>query len=191
MTSVSSEVVVKGTVVKSLMRFIQSELSGDQLEKALEAVPEEFASKVRGSVLPTVTFPVRLVNQLTEASARAKGDPPELFAFRAGRAAASDAVKTVYKLLVVVLTPAALIGKASAMWKSIYSGGAFGVEDVQPGSGTVYLRDFPSELIGCARITGWITELGEMTRSKDMKVVHTKCAAKGANECLWSISWRP
>jgi len=191
MSGATGQVVVKGTVVRSLMKFVQTELSAEELDKALSELPPDFASAVKGSVLPTALFPVGLVNKLTEACGRAKGDRPEEFAVRAGRASASDAVKTVYKLLVIVLTPVALIGKATTMWRSIYSAGDFGVERSEPGKAIVYLRDFPSEVIGCARITGWMTELGEMTRAKEMRVTHTKCAARGANECLWSVTWRP
>jgi predicted hydrocarbon binding protein len=190
MSESAAEVVVKGTVVKSLMKFLDGELSNEQMDKVLSELPAEFASKVRGAVLPTATFPVKLVNRLTEVGARAKGEEPEQFAYRAGRAAAGEAVKTVYKLLVIVLTPAALLQKATTMWRSIYSAGDFGVEGVGPGVGTVYLRNFPSELIGCARITGWITELGEMTKSRDLSITHVRCAAEGANECLWSVKWR-
>lgn len=191
MTSVAAEVVVKGTVVKSLMKFIEKELTREQMEAALSALPPEFASKLKGAILPTSTYPVSLVNKLTGASARAKGEKPEEFAFRAGRTAAFEAVRTVYRLLVMVLTPAALLQKATTMWRTIYSAGDFGVEGAGPGVATVYLRDFPSELIGCARITGWITELGAMTRSQDLEVRHTRCAAKGAGECLWSVKWKP
>lgn len=190
-TASQQEVLVKGTVVKSLMKFVTSELSAEQLEKALGELPAEFSSRVRGSVLSTATFSVTLVNQLTEACGRAKGESPETFAFRAGRAAASDAVKTVYKLLVVVLTPAALLQKATSMWRSIYSGGDFSTETIEPGRSRVHLRDFPSEVIGCARITGWLSELGDMTRSKDLNVEHKQCAARGASECVWSVEWKP
>jgi len=38
---------------------------------------------------------------------------------------------------------------------------------------------------------GSMTELGEMTRTQDKNVVHTRCAATGTNECLWSVTWRP
>ena len=183
------EVLVKGTVVRNLMNFIGEELSHQQIEGALSKLPDDFANSMRKPILLTASHPVRLVNKLTEEAALAKGDPPEAFATRAGRAGASAAVKTVYKLLVVVLTVPALLSKASRTWKTIYSQGDLVFESEEKGRARVFLREFPSDAIGCARITGWMQKLGEMTKARNFSVTHILCSARSAKECEWKVSW--
>lgn len=182
-------VTVKGTVIKSLMKFVESELTPGQLEQALSGLPAEFAKSVSGSVLVSTLFPVHLVNKFTIACATAKGEPAEAFGLRAGRAAAADAVKSIYRLLVMVLTPTAILQKATGMWRTIYSTGDFTVENVGPGESHVHLRGFPSEPVQCARITGWMEQLGEMTKSKGLAIKHVKCVCKKDDHCEWTVSW--
>ncbi len=182
-------VTVKGTVIKSLMKFVTTELNPDQLKRALAAVPADFAAQLQGGVLATNTFPVHLVNVFAEACAAAKGELPESFARRAGRAAANDAVNTVYRFLVMVMTPTAILQKGTSMWKTIYSAGDFTVEPRGPGLSHILLKNFPSEAIGCARVTGWIEQLGEMTKVKNLAVKHIKCITRRDDHCEWTVSW--
>ena len=180
---------VKGTVIKSLMKFVQSELTREQLEQALSGLPVEFAKSVSGSVLVSTLFPVHLVNKFTVACATVKGESVEAFGRRAGRAAADDAVKNVYRLLVMVLTPTAMLQKATGVWRTIYSAGDFTVESIGSGESHVHLRGFPSEPVQCARITGWMEQLGEMTKAKGLAINHVKCVCKKDDHCEWTVSW--
>jgi hypothetical protein len=182
-------VTVKGTVIKSLMKFVSTELTPAQLESCLAQLPADFSGQIRGQVLMTATFPVTQVNRFTELCAAAKGEPAESFAKRAGRASADDAVKTVYRLLVMVLTPTALLQKATSMWRTIYSAGEYSVEAKRPGLAHIFLRNFPSEPVGCARVSGWIEQLGSMTKVKNLAVRHIKCIAKKDPHCEWTVSW--
>ena len=86
---------------------------------------------------------------MTEEAARAKGEPLETFARRAGREGANDAVKGIYRFFALVLTPPALLSKAGQMWSSIYNRGQLKVEDQTSNSARIALVDFPSELAGC------------------------------------------
>ena len=182
-------VTVKGTAVRSVMKFLEKELTREQLEQALDTLPAETARKFRAGILATAQLPVSVVNQLTTAAAKAKGEPVEMFANRAGRFAADDAVKTVYKLLVMVLTPTSLLQKATGMWRTIYSAGSFTVEAKSPTESHIVLKDFPSETVGCARVTGWMQQLGEMTKAKNLRISHIRCMARKDPQCEWTVIW--
>jgi uncharacterized protein (TIGR02265 family) len=183
-------VTVKGSPVRSLQKFIDAQLTPAQREAVLNALPGDYASRLRGPVLATETIPVTVLNRLTEEAAKATGEPLDAFARRAGREGASDAVKGIYRFLAMVLTPPALLGRASQMWSALYNRGQLKVEDQTDNSATIKLLDFPSEPAGCARITGWIERMGELTGAKNVRVNQTQCYAKGAPHCEWTINWQ-
>ena len=49
-------VTVKGSPVRSLQKFLESELTSGQREAALQALPPEYATRLHGTVLPTRTL---------------------------------------------------------------------------------------------------------------------------------------
>ena len=183
-------VTVKGSPVRSLQKFIDNELTPQQREVVLGSIPDEFAKRLRGPILATETIPVHVLNVFTEEAAKAKNEPVDQFARRAGREAASDAVKGIYRFFALVLTPPALLSKASQMWSSLYNRGELKVEDQTANSARIRLVNFPSELAGCARITGWMERMAEMTGAKNVNVQQTQCFAKGQPSCEWIVKWQ-
>lgn len=134
-------------------------------------------------------MPLDALNLLTEAAARAKGEPLETFARRAGRFAADDAVNTIYRWLAFLKTPDYILGKVSRTWSTFYNRGTMTVERLAPKSARVTLEEFPGYPAVCARVTGWMQQLGEMTKVSNLRIVHTRCRAKGAPACDWSVTW--
>ena len=183
-------VTVKGSPVRSLQKFIEAQLTPEQREAVLQALPAEYAKRMRGPILATETIPVYILNLMTEEAAKAKGEPVEAFARRAGREGASDAIKGIYRFFAMVMTPAALLGRASQMWSSLYNRGEMRVENQTDRGATIKLVDFPSEVAGCARVTGWLERLGELTGAKAVRVQQTQCYAKGAPHCEWTVAWQ-
>jgi uncharacterized protein (TIGR02265 family) len=183
-------VTVKGSPVRSLQKFIDGELTPDQRMLVLRALPPDYSIRLKGPVLATETIPVSVLNKMTEEAAKAKGEPLEQFARRAGREGASDAVKGIYRFFAMVLTPTALLSKASQMWSSLYNRGEMKIENQTDKGATIKLINFPSEAAGCARVTGWIERMAELTGVKDVRVQQTQCYAKGAPHCEWKLSWQ-
>ncbi len=186
---VDDNVTVKGSPVRSLQKFIDSELNGEQREAVFRSLPAEYATRFRGPILATETVLVHMLNRFTEEAAKARGETLEAFAKRAGREGASDAVKGIYRFFALVMTPPALLSKAGQMWSSLYNRGELRVKEQTDKSARIVLDNFPSEPAGCARITGWIERMAELTGVKNVKVEQTKCFAKGGASCEWSITW--
>ena len=184
-----ASVTVKGSPVRSLQKFIEMELTPEQCEIALDTLPATYAARLRSPILPTETIPVHVLNQLTEEGAKARGETVEQFARRAGREAAADAIKGIYRFFALVMTPASLLAKASQMWSALYNRGQLQVADQTDHGATIKLLDFPSEVGGCSRTTGWIERMAELTGVKDVRIQQTQCYAKGAPHCEWSITW--
>lgn len=187
---VDESVTVKGSPVRSLQKFIEADLSPQQRETVFSRLPPEYAARFRGQILPTETIPVHMMNVFTEEAARAKGEPLEKFARRAGRQAADDAVKGIYRFFAMVLTPAALLSKGGQMWSALYNRGKLLVGEQTGNSARIRLVEFPSELAGCSRMTGWIERMAELTNIKDLRIEQTRCFAKGGENCEWRISWK-
>ena len=182
-------VTVKGSPVRSLQKFLDAELTPEQRETALKNLPPEFATRFRAPILATETVPVHMLNRFTEEAARAKGESLDAFARRAGREAAGDAVKGIYRFFALVMTPPALLGKAAQMWSSLYNRGELRVDEQQEKSARIRLINFPSEPAGCARVTGWMERMAELTGVKNVRVHQTQCFAKGGACCEWKIEW--
>lgn len=182
-------VTVKGSPVRSLQKFIDSELTPDQRETVYRQLPADYAKRFRSPILATETVPVHMLNQLTEVAAMVKGERLEEFARRAGREGASDAVKGIYRFFALVLTPPALLSKASQMWSTLYSRGDLRVDEQTNASARLRLLNFPTETANCLRITGWLERMAEMTGAKKVEVRHTQCYAKGAPHCEWILKW--
>jgi predicted hydrocarbon binding protein len=187
---VDESVTVKGSPVRSLQKFVEAELSPEQRETMFRNLPAEFGERFRTTILPTETVPIHMLNRFTEEAANAKGEPLEAFAQRAGREAAGDAVRGIYRFFALVMTPAAVLGKAAQIWGTLYNRGEMRVEDQTDNSARILVRDFPSEVASCSRATGWIERLAELTGVSELKVEHTQCAAKGATSCEWTLNWR-
>ena len=183
-------VTVKGSPVRSLQKFIDAELTPDQREKVYQAMPQGYGQRFRGPILATETIPVTVLNRFTEEAAKAKGEPTDQFARRAGREGASDAVKGIYRFFALVMTPPALLSKASQMWSSLYNRGELKVEDQTSNSARIRLVGFPSEPAGCARITGWMERMAELTGAKNVNVQQVACYAKGQPNCEWIVKWQ-
>jgi hypothetical protein len=179
----------KGAILRSLVAFVRGDLSPEQYAHALASLPVSDRQLIeQPAILPTEKVPEFTLNRLTVEAARAKGEPLDSFARRAGRAELADAVG-VYRFFIIVLTPKALLKKASALWATVHSHGSLTVEDETPKSARVRLSNFPSEEAHCLRLSGWFEGSGDMTRVKNARVVHDRCMLRGDADCQWQLSW--
>ena len=179
----------KGTILRSLLKFVSRDLSPEQFSRALAALPQPDRQLIeQGSILSTQKVSEFMLNRLTVEAARAKGESVESFGRRAGRAEMADAVG-IYRFLTVVLTPTALLNKASTLWSAVHSHGQLIVEKESKQSARVRLTGFPSEEAHCARLSGWFEGAGEMTGAKNAKATHDICLVRGGSECQWQLTW--
>ena len=185
----TTNVSIKAHSFKTLLKFIEKELTLEQREAAIASLPPELRQYTQKVVLASDWLPFEAVTALTEAAAEAKGEPLESFTQRAGRFAANSAVNTIYKWLAFLKTPDYVLSKASQTFSTFYNRGSMDVERLSEKNARVTLREFPASPAACGRITGWMMELGEMTRAPNMQVIHTECRSKGAPCCQWLISW--
>jgi len=184
----TNDPTTKGTILSSLSKFVDGDLSDAQRAHAIASLPDADRDLLGRKVLASDKVPEFLLNRLTVAAAKARGETVESFGRRAGRAELADAVG-VYRFFTILLTPKALLHKASTLWSTVHSHGKLLVEKETGNSAVVRLVEFPSEEAHCARLTGWFEGAGEMTGAKHVSVVHAVCMTRGASECEWQLTW--
>ncbi len=182
------EARVKATPVNGLVDFVSKDLTPEQFRQVLDNLPEEERRWFSGHVLAHELVPLGPVNRFTVLAAAAKGEPIQQFAHRAGRHGAEQGLKTVYKFVMMVLSPQAVLKKAPLMWTRVYDTGVIEVES-ENNSARVHLRDFPSEEAGCGRVTGWFELMGERSGARNLRIQHALCMARSDAECRWDIQW--
>jgi hypothetical protein len=184
-----ADATTKGTILRSLLKFLTNDLSPEQYARAFAALsaPDRQILE-QGSILSTQKISEFTLNRLTVEAARAKGESIESFGRRAGRAELADAVG-IYRFLTFVLTPTALLRKASTLWGAVHSHGQLIVENESKGSARVRLTGFPSEEAHCARLSGWFEGAGEMTGARNATATHDVCMVHGGTECQWQLTW--
>ena len=189
MLPATDHATTKGSILRSLLKFIEKDLTPEQRERAMAALPADDRELMsRRSILPSEKVSEFALNRLTVTAATAKGEPLDRFGRRAGAAELKDALG-IYRFLTSVLTPTALLRKASTMWSTVHSHGALSVEDVTDDSARIRLSGFPSEEAHCARLTGWMEALGDMTGVKRVAVEHDVCLTRGGADCQWRLQW--
>jgi len=178
----------KGTILKSLVKFLEQELTREQFDEAVASLSPDDATLVRGKVIPSLAIPEAMLNRLTEAGAKAKGENLETFGRRAGLTELADSVG-MYRVFLMALTPPSLIAKVGTFWSSIHNTGKLVILDQSKTHVRFQLKDFPSEKAHCARLTGWCQGLAEMTKVKNVKIAHDVCMTRGAAHCEWDLRW--
>jgi hypothetical protein len=178
---------VKAVPVNGLAQFVMKELTPDQLQSVLSGLGAD-ARYFTGHLLAHEQVPLEVVNRFTADAATAKGEPVKAFGRRAGRFGAELGLKTVYKFIFTVLSTDFVLKKAPFMWTRVYDTGTMNVESGQ-GKAKIVLSDFPSEIAGCARATGWFELIGERT-ARDLTCNHTTCMAEGGRQCVWEFAWK-
>jgi hypothetical protein len=183
------QATTKGAILRSLLKFIDADLTAPQRERAIASLSAEDRELVtRRSILASEKVSEFTLNHLTVTAAEAKGESLDAFGRRAGAAELKDALG-IYRFLTSVLTPTAVLRKASTMWSTVHSHGSLTVEDVTDDSARIRLTGFPSEKAHCARLTGWIEGLGDMTGVKRVAVLHDVCMTRGDADCQWALRW--
>ncbi len=188
--AIDESLEVKGTPVRAMVAFIDKRLTAEQKARVIRNVPPAAANLLsRHVILPVETVPVTALNRITEAAARESGTAVEVFAHEAGRAAADEAVRGIWKLAAALVTPTTLLAKGRRLWSTVYSRGRLDIEQPSAGLAVVTLADFPCEAVCCARISGWFERLFELARAKHIRVEQFECYAKGAPACRWTLRW--
>lgn len=180
---------IKATPVNGLVRFTRERLAAEQYRRLLSSFDETEQSYFTGSLLTHEQVPLELVNRWTELASNLSDEELKQFAYEAGRYSASLSVGSVLsRMLLSVATIETALRKAAFTFSSVYDTGELSVE-ARENSARLELRDFPSHVASCARITGWTSYIAEAAGARNSTAEHTECRAEGDELCVWELSW--
>jgi hypothetical protein len=189
MTPKPEHVLVRGTPILGLCRFLERELSSETREGVFRRLPEPWSQRFQaGSILASDRVPLSVVDLLTTHAAEAKGEPVGSFAERAGTFGAREGIATVFRAFFRVLSPANALEVAPLMWSRIYDAGKMKV-DARGKHAAIHVTEFPGGPAVCGRITGWFRHIGELSGATNLSSRHERCVGRGDPECAWEFDW--
>jgi hypothetical protein len=189
MTPKPEAVLVKGTPILGLCRFLEKELSADAREGAYRRLPEPWSQRfLKASILASDRVPLSVVDLVTTLGAEAKGEPVDAFAERAGTFGAKEGIATVFKAFFRVLSVSNALEIAPMMWTRIYDAGKMRVES-RGKHAEIHVTEFPGGPAVCGRISGWFRYIGTLSGAGNLRSRHERCASRGHDECLWVFDW--
>ncbi|MFY0627330.1 MAG: hypothetical protein JXR07_13600 [Reichenbachiella sp.] len=180
---------VRGSVIKGIDEFVKSthsegydtwksKLSNETLSIMEKAVPSKWYPLNEGIVEPTT----QMCNLFY--SDKKKG------AWESGRFSAETALSGIYKVFVLISTPAFMLKRASRVLTTFYNPTKIEVKNSTDKSMLLHLTELPTknELIEY-RIGGWMEKALEICGCKNLKINVPHSIAKGDPLTAYDITW--
>lgn len=181
----------KGTVFQSTQLFVQKEFGLEREGQVLAALSAE-DRRVLSEVTPIAWVPVEPVLRYHHEMDRLCGKGDLAVCTGAGRFSAGWSLNTVLKVFLRFKSPTWLIDRATRVWDRYHDTGRWVVTSPAPNKFIGELHDFAVRDEGfCARLRGWLAGAVELTGGKNAVVTETKCACRGQERCVFSVTWDP
>lgn len=183
---------IKGTAVKSIKEYVEKQYP-QGYKNWLQQLPDEskkiFTISIdvsqwyhvqHGAIEPTI-----LIGKLFFDGNVNKA------AYEMGRFGVQQALTGVYKVFVMISSPAYIIERASRIMTSYYQPSSIIVKEKQPKLCIVHINKLPdNNPIVEMRIAGWISKAFEVTGCSNVKVETPKSLSKGDAYTEIVIKWQ-
>ncbi len=181
---------VKGSVVASRLAFVRDERGDAAVERVLGQLTEEHRAVLRGMILPFAWYPFELNEALDLAIAQELGSGDDIFLRLGARSAEDNLASASQKQYMRDHNPQALLKNTSAIYGVYYDTGRR--EYVKLSETSAVLRTFDSlsfSAADCLTVVGWYERALTMCSGKSVRVVETRCRAKGDDICEYECHW--
>ncbi len=182
---------IKGIAVKTIKDFVEKQYPLDY-KNWIKALPEDskkiFLSPIDVSKWYTVQYgaiePTKAIGKLFFDGNTNKA------AYESGRFSAQTALTGIYKVFVMIASPAFIIERASRIMSSYYEPSSILVKEKKEKHCIVHIQKLPDKNpIIEMRIAGWISKAFEVTGCKEVKVETPKSLSKGDEYTEIFIRW--
>jgi uncharacterized protein (TIGR02265 family) len=182
---------IKGNVLLSRLRYVRERGGEEAFEQVMARLTPEDQKILRGWILHISWYPFELNQRLDAAIARvfSPDDKSRVF-LEMGRASAEANLAGPQKPFLRDGDPHAMLSNAGKIYAAYYQAGRRTYEKTGERSGV--LRTFDAESYSatdCLTVVGWHERAVELCGGKDVKIVETRCRARGDPNCEYALSW--
>jgi hypothetical protein len=195
--SAGSSSHTKGAAIRSFFVWYHQHHGPERLVRALAAVPaaarHQLDAGIEGlGVLPSTWYPDDLVHQLVDHMiAGLSAEEQEALAREGSKAAMSDTLRGVYKVLVsLFVDPARLAKHVGKLWSAYHDSGALAATVLGPRRHEVSLVDWRGHhpFVCMMNRAAMETIYGQIGCKKAVAREKT-CVASGGDACVMLIEW--
>jgi len=181
---------VKGTAVKTIPEFVNAKFP-NEYNAWLESMPPESKSIMSSRISLTSWYqletalivPTRRVGEMFYKDI-SKG------AFEMGIFSSEQAIKGIYKMLVMVSSPAFIVNRTSSIMSNYYRPCVMDITKRSKDMAVISIIEFPSpDITVDYRIFGWIKNTMSVSKFRNPKVEILKSMGKGDNTTDFLIQW--
>lgn len=191
MATDSAAARIKGSVLITRLNLLMKQGGMGRLQQVLQRLPPADREILEGVIMPIGWYPLALNIRLDAAIAHVLSPRDRDKAFvEMGRASAEEKLNGPHHVFIRKGDPHFLLSHAPEIYRLYYAVGARSYEKTGPHSAV--LRTVGAESVteaDCLTIVGWYERAIEMSGGRDVRIVHTKCRARGNGHCEYHCAW--
>jgi hypothetical protein len=181
---------VKGTAVKTIPEFVSNKFP-NEYNAWLESLPQESKAIMSSRISltnwyplePSIILPTRKVGEMFYKDI-SKG------AYELGVFSSEQAIKGIYKMLVMVSSPSFIVNRTSSIMSNYYRPCVMDITKRAKDMAIVSIIEFPTpDITVDYRIFGWIKNTINFSKFKNPKVEILKSMGKGDDSTDFLIQW--
>jgi uncharacterized protein (TIGR02265 family) len=184
---------IRGAVVASRLKYVREKGGAEARDRVLARLPPGDQQLLRGWLQTSGWYPFDLNRRLDDAIAEelSPDDRNRVF-LEMGRASAEANLLSGQRVYLKPGDPHALLRAAPEVYAAYYAVGRREYE--KTGEASAVLRTHGAESVtaeDCLTVVGWHVRAIELCGAHDVKVVETRCRARGHSFCEYSCKWAP
>lgn len=181
---------IKGTAVKSTPQFVKDRFK-DNYTRWLQNLPAESQKIMQNPINVGDWYPLtESVIMPTETIGKLFFKDNKEAAFEIGRYSAEVALKGVYKVFIMVATPAFMISRATKIFSTYYDPAEINLMENSSGGAKIEIKKFKErDAIIAFRITGWVYKALELMNKKNIQYKIDSDFRTGGEMMLINLYW--
>jgi hypothetical protein len=181
---------VKGTAVKTIAEFVKIKFP-NEFDPWKESLPDESRNIINDRISLTNWYPLEssLIIPTTKVGQMFYKDIQK-GAFEMGVFSSEQAIKGIYKMLVMVSSPSFIVNRTSSIMSSYYRPCKMDITKRAKDMAILSILEFPKpDVVIDYRIFGWIRNTMAFSKFKNPQVEMIKSMGKGDKTTEYLVQW--
>ena len=179
---------VKGGALVSRLEFVRERGGEGAVQRVLERLSDE-DRKALGQLLTGAWYPFELNARLDDAIAAEMSIGDKVFLLM-GEKSATHNLGSAHKVFVTERDPHGMLRRTAQIYQAYYDTGRREYEKVSDTKAVLRTIDSNTYSVhDCLTVVGWHRKALEMCGGQNVRVVETKCRARGADVCEYVCEW--